>query len=306
MCRRRLRVECVAPLESATHLFITQCSSEVDPPGPKAQQLLLLYQVHNRKPVTMRRTIFIISLLCGLLSSQSRTAAVTIIDTFPVASGSIGGFGDGEGTFQTVGQTFTVPADDTCLSRFTFTVVDYGPEAPITFGFYVAAWDGYQATGSVLYQSAVQMTDGNPFVIDEFALDIGGLQLSSGGQYVGFLSTSQYDNVNHGEIPAATDYFDDPPYHFDRYVGGKVVYQQNGSAFEQLFSSVWGQQDGGWGGEPGAGHLDLAFRAEFTSSGCAVPESGCGLVLVSLALGALGLIARSSGTVGRNGPSLSR
>jgi len=185
-------------------------------------------------------------------------------------------------------------------------VVDYGREARITFGFYVAAWDGYQATGPVLYQSAVQMTDGNPFVIDEFALDIGGLQLNSGGQYVGFLSTSQYDNVNYGEIPAATDYFDDPPYHADRYTGGKVVYQQNGSAFEQLFSSVWGQQDGGWGGEPGAGHLDLAFRAEFTSSGCAAPESGSGLVLVSLALGALGLMARSPGMVGKDGPSLSR
>lgn len=159
----------------------------------------------------------------------------------------------GETDTATYGQTFTVGADNV-LQSFSFFLGGFESEA-VDFAAYVMGWDGAQAEGSILYQSTKQTKDSNSS-FEEFTFNTGGINLTSGQQYVAFLSASNFFDGILGTT--GMGYLDS-----DVYSGGGFVFRNNGSDFSLLTSTPWETFIGN-------GVDDTAFKASFTSS-AAIP-----------------------------------
>jgi hypothetical protein len=200
---------------------------------------------------------------CFALSGVG-TAQASTIDTTPTWNGTQFIDAMGEPNTATYGQTFTVGSDNV-LNDFTFWLDDRDP-APVDFAGYLMAWDGVKATGNILYQSGKRSTAGNAGM-EPFTFNTGGTSLTSGQQYVAFLSASNFfDEIdslaNMGSLRS------------DVYAGGDFVYFNNSSSFSQLTTTNWDCTGGCFG--------DAAFVANFSSGSVqAVPEPSSSLGLLA-------------------------
>jgi hypothetical protein len=200
---------------------------------------------------------------CVALGGVGNAQASTI-DTTPSWDGSsfISPFG-GIGSTATYGQTFTVGSDNV-LNDFTLWIND--GSSPIDFIGYVMAWDGNKANGSILYQSAQRSTTlaGG---MEQFTFNTGGASLTSGQQYVAFVSASNFYGST-GSGGTMGDIFSDV------YAGGNFVYYNNDANFSLLTSNTWDGAANSFG--------DAAFTANFASASAqAVPEPSSSLGLLA-------------------------
>lgn len=211
-----------------------------------------------------------------------KAQAQTFIDTTPNWDGSLGQPAftediDIPGNFQTVGQTFTVGTDN-ILNEFSFWLDDiyWENDDYFDFGAYVMEWDSTNnlATGNILYQSGLRSTTGATGM-EKFVFNTGGTTLTSGKQYVAFLSTSEFYNFfesysSIGYVPG------------DVYDGGNLVYLRNSSNFSAVTTQEW----------LSATPIDLAFQASFSGGSTSVPEPSTLLGLLTFGTLGSGLLLK--------------
>jgi hypothetical protein len=136
-------------------------------------------------------------------------------------------------------------------------------------------WDGAKATGPVLYESGAMSLPGSGFTPVTFTT--GGLNLTTGSQYVLFINSSTlFDGINDEGTMANTT---SPT---DSYAGGEFAFLNHGSNFNAVTTDNWQL---GWTGPGG----DTAFKAEFSNGAPPVPEPTS---LALLASGAFPLLRR--------------
>lgn len=206
-----------------------------------------------------------ILIITATLALSTTVNAATVIDTISSWDGTSSIVDFGETNTATYGQTFTVDTQNQ-LNSFTYLMNDHLNPDFVNFEAFVMAWDGTKATGSILYQSSPITTTNNAGLdgFESFTVNTGGLNLTTGNQYVAFFSASNlFDGVNGTSSWA---------YNNDVYSGGNFVYLNNGDNFSNLTTNNWNQRD-----------RDLAFSMNFTSP---IPEPST----YALMLGGLGLV----------------
>ncbi|MBW4492144.1 MAG: PEP-CTERM sorting domain-containing protein [Oscillatoria princeps RMCB-10] len=207
------------------------------------------------------------------LGVPGKAQAGTLIDTTPGWNGSSDITSLGEPNTATYGQTFTVGSDNV-LNDFSFWVNDVPSAGPDStdFAAYVMEWDSanYRAKGDILYQSGMQSTTGAAGM-EKFVFNTGGTALTSGKQYVAFLSASKFFDGVRGSSDVGW-------IGKNVYNGGDFVFSNNGANFSALTSSSWDN----WGFQ----NTDMAFQASFSQASASVPEPSSMLGL--LAFGTLG------------------
>jgi hypothetical protein len=121
----------------------------------------------------------------------------------------------------TYGETFTAPSSpNTNLVDFGFYMGGPVSSGDILLSAYIATWTGSQA-GTLLYSSAPYDYPNTGFA--EIQFNTGGLSLAPGGNYVMFLSVSQYYGQSIGLSYASQGAATIP--------GGAFVYDNNGGNF---------------------------------------------------------------------------
>jgi len=184
--------------------------------------------------------------------------AQTTYDTTGSYYGSIQPFGEPDTS--TYGQVFTVGADNV-LNSFSL-YLDGGAPSPISFKGYLYAWDGSKASGSALFASGLQSYSG---AATEFAFSTGSLSLTTGQQYVAFLSTAglQDGNYTTTTMPLYGNFG-------SSLVGGGMVWYNSGNNFAALTTNSW-DNTSNWVG-------DAWFKASFNG---AVPEPASWAMMVA-------------------------
>ncbi len=214
----------------------------------------------------MKRSLVALVIL-ATLAAADRAHAVPVIDTTSSWNGiySLGPFGV---PFKaTYGQTFLVTGPETVLDDFTFYVDDRpittAPDV-VTFLAYVAAWDGFKATGPMLFTSG-PMSTSDAAAFEQFTVDTGGLALDAGQRYVAFFNTSNhYSGVSGNSRLGATE----SPW---PYSDGHVVSSGNGMDFGLLTTQNWAQSTPN----------DLAFTMSFSEP---IPEPATIVMLATVAV----------------------
>jgi large repetitive protein len=200
-----------------------------------------------------------------ILSGQTQTFSLSAVNDAPILSNGNGipttidtvPSWDGEGSLQpfgesntaTYGQTFTVQEGSNVLQSFEIYLNDQTNPDAVDFAFYIMAWDGEKATGSVLYESLPQTSAGADG-FEKFTFNTGGLTLVPGQQYVAFVNASNFFDGLEGTAVQGTVWSSDP------YAGGSFVYFNNGSDFGALTTNSW---------DSFGGTTDFAFTAVFTA-----------------------------------------
>lgn len=210
----------------------------------------------------MKRCMLLVGLV--LWAGASQAGATTNISTLPFISDDYI-YPFGEGGTATYGQTVTVPGDNV-LDSFSFWLNDTLNTDYVDFAGYVMAWDGSKATGSVLWSSTPASTtnNGGQDGWEQFTFDTGGLALTSGAEYVLFLSASDYYDALEGTAFMAGG--------TTPYADGRFVYMNNDEAFSELTLYSWDTY-----------YIDdTAFEAQFSAGGPAIPAPG------AILLGSLG------------------
>ena len=165
----------------------------------------------------------------------------------------------------TYGETFSAPTSGgTSLTSFSFYMGTPVSPGDIQLSAYIATWTGSNI-GTVLYSSP--MVDYANTGDAELTFDTGGLALSSGSEYVAFLSVSEYYGDSSGLSHVSQG---------SGIPGGGFVYDNNSGDFAALYT-------GGWSGPTSP---DWAIDAEFGSA--AIPEPG---TVMLLGTGLVGLVA---------------
>jgi len=166
----------------------------------------------------------------------------------------------------TYGELFTAPSTDLNLASFSFYMGSPYAAGNIVLGGYIATWNGTNA-GTLLYSSPAYNYDnlGN----EQITFNTGGLALSPGGQYVAFLSVSQYYGQSAGEAYVSQGTALNGLNGFGWY--------NNSGDFNSLFSCCWDN----YGASP-----DWAVDMEFT------PEPGTLMLLGTGILGGIGVLRR--------------
>jgi hypothetical protein len=167
--------------------------------------------------------VVIVVLVVGLVGRfTSSVRADTTIDT-GVGNNDFSSWGETDTA--TFGQTFIAPADFN-LTGFSFSLAHQTGGASL-FRYYVMAWSGTNASGSVLYESSTKTAVGTTDAI--YTADVGSLLLTPGDQYIAFLSTSEvFDGTLDGGQMAFVS--------GDSYSGGEMVFNNNGSDLGSLTS----------------------------------------------------------------------
>jgi hypothetical protein len=174
---------------------------------------------------------------------------------------------DAGGGDVTVGQTFQINNGDALVSSISFPIYNNNSSS-IEFQAGVAAWNGTQATGSLLYLSGALSATGG--VWQSFSVPATGLTLNQGQEYVLFLTANSYFNTEPpfttevGYVPSG-DYTDGQYYSLPGYQ----------LTVNDLFTQSWT-----------ASQVDLAFDIDYQ----VVPEPGTFALLCS---GSLALWLRS-------------
>jgi hypothetical protein len=173
----------------------------------------------------------------------------------------------------TYGETFTAPTNgDNNLKSFGFYMT--GPIAPgdIVLGGYIATWTGTHAGTIVFTSLPLNYANTGQAFLD---FNTGGLDLTAGGNYVMFLSISQYYGQSTGESQVSAGSATIP--------GGAFAYFNNGGNFAELTTTNWDQT----GLKP-----DWAVDLEFTPNTPAVPEPPSFFLEAAGLLGAFGTMLR--------------
>jgi len=165
---------------------------------------------------------------------------------------------DGIGTFgipadATYGQIFTPPAGVRALSSFSFFVDDNLNPDPVSFQGFVMAWDGFKASGPVLYQSGTLTTTNNHGAdgFERITVNISpGLSLIPGMNYVAFFSASNFFAGMSGDARLGVE-------SSGAYPGGGFVSLNNGGNFGAVTTNNW---------DTGFSFLDLAFEFVFETA----------------------------------------
>lgn len=215
--------------------------------------------------MTFQKTLSI-----GVLTLFSSFAQASTIETIPDWDGSQNFGTFGKPNTATFGQTFSVNGSNTNLVDFSLYIDDDLNPSPIQFRFFVMDWDLDSVSGSVLFESSTYTTTNNNGLngFEEFVFDTDNLNLTSGNDYVAFVSASKdFGSIisNATGTLGATN---------NAYNNGHMVYINSGSDFDYLSSNTWNQN----------ASLDLAFSANFASP---VSEPASLLML----LGGLGFIS---------------
>ncbi len=185
------------------------------------------------------------NLLANILSYA---AAQANLGSTPVATtnawdgtNSISGFGEpNTGTF---GQTFMVPLQTPVLTRFTLFISNVTDS--VSFQFCIMPWNGSEATGPILYQSAETNTTGASGW-QSYTFRPRFLPLLPGSNYVAFITAS--GPAGQAAVGSPAGY---------PYTNGNFVYNNNGTNFSLLTNTTWTAPN------PTS---DLAFAAIFGGS----------------------------------------
>ena len=216
----------------------------------------------------LKLTILVVSVFGLALSANA-----DVIETLTTWNGGSTVAPVGENTFETWGQTFTVPAVDTVLDSFEMWINDQIPFRPdfVEFSFYIMDWNVDRATGPILYQSAMVSTSNQPGV-EQFIFNTGGVPLVAGEDYIAIFSQSEHVDGSPGQGQVGSQF------NIDAYPGHSFFRLDNDGDFSKVTTMPWSNPFGG-------GLADMAFRAEFSS----VPEPGSFVLLFA---GAIGLMHR--------------
>lgn len=176
----------------------------------------------------------------------------------------------GEMSTSTYGQTFTV-GTETVLNSFTFALDDLVNPDVVDFEAYVMEWNGWRATGPVLFQSSAMSTTNNGGADgwEYITIHTNGLHLISGSKYVAFFTAANQYDGSYGNSKWGYTWA-------DVVSGGDFVYMNNDSDFSRLTMYPWDLS-----------HQDLAFSMDFSP----VPAPGAVLLGV-LGLGTAGMKLR--------------
>lgn len=210
-----------------------------------------------------------------LLAASASVAGATTIDTS--SSPGVGyNFGEYYG-WSTIGQTFNLnPGDDTTLDSVTFYVNDYSdPNTAwsgldnIDFAFHLYAWDGDSITGASLFTSgqlSTAVADVSGY--ETFTVNTGGVSLSTGTDYVFFVSTLNYSDGwwSYGNIRVVNN---------NSYAGGTQVITDSTN-----LSGAWVVPNS-----------DMSFIMQLSPSPSQVPEPST-LLLLGGGLAGLGIVRR--------------
>lgn len=157
------------------------------------------------------RQLAVVPVVVALIAGPA-TSAAQDINTTPEWDGSSYTCCFGEPRLATFGQTLTVGAE-TYLNSFSFWLANGGGGANVVFGAYLMAWDGYRATGPILWQSSSPHVGTSSDGMIRYDFFTGSLALASSQQYVAFMSTSNYQDGITGEMRVGAV--------GDLYAGGK-------------------------------------------------------------------------------------
>jgi len=187
----------------------------------------------------------------ALAATAGRGSADFITNT-PAWNGSDSIAAFGEPNTATYGQTITVGTDH-FLNSFSFNLASFRG-AKVDFQAYVYAWDGSKASGPALYTSAANSLAAGSNSYVNFSYNTGGINLTTGSQYVLFLNASnQFDGFS-GDAKFGFTYS-------STYNGGDFYYLNNGPTFSQVTSTDWSKVSDG----------DLAFTASLSPTGSGIP-----------------------------------
>jgi hypothetical protein len=168
----------------------------------------------------------------------------------------------------TYGQTFTAPSANV-LNDWTFYLKNDGSTAQ-NFEFFLMAWDGSKATGSILYQSGLKTvaTSQNTYTPFSVAPDV---TLTSGQKYVMFINESGLNGGVDGQIGMGGNSNVSP-------LGGSFLFLNNGDTFGNVSTDPWDLYS----------VPETAYTADFSDSlPASVPDAANSMFLMSLALGGL-------------------
>ena len=166
--------------------------------------------------------------LCAVLLLSMSAFATTTINNFTGYNDGYYPFGDPNTATQTYGEVFTAPDGVNTLSNFSFYMGDPLIAGNIITGAYIATWTGSHA-GTLLYSSGAFNYDnlGN----EQLTFNPSALFITSGQQYVMFLSTSEFHGQSSGEAFVSTG-------SSDPNLNG-FAYFNNGPGFDNLFTNPW-------------------------------------------------------------------
>jgi len=213
-------------------------------------------------PSLLKFCLFVFtSLLLGLVFSASQRAqAQTTIGSCSSANAPAASTADGAFA---LGQSFTVVPGDIALKSFTFYVAS--PSAvPASFRFYVYAWKGFVANGTVVEGLETQGTAlfrSEPVTVSsadyqEITINTGDLPVAPGGRYIIIASnweaTPPFSPLSFKACDPSTD-----PYN----AGFLAIYTANPNVFPDIADWTLGS----WSvSSPVVGN-DLSFSASFVS-----------------------------------------
>jgi hypothetical protein len=147
--------------------------------------------------------------------------------------GAIAGFGNpNSGTF---GQTITIPAGKTTLRRFNFYLGNFaGTRGTMVMRAEVYAWNGREATGPALWESAPRTIAYGDDRFHKEPFHTGGVPVNAGEQYVVFGSVSKdFDKCTPGYL-LQWGYVNGPT-----YPDGSFVFLNNGGDPSQWRTVPW-------------------------------------------------------------------
>jgi hypothetical protein len=185
-----------------------------------------------------------LSLLIGLFSQATPVFADTVLNA--PGGGEDGICCWGTPYTATFGQVITAPSDNV-LNNFTFYVNGGGN----IFDAHVGSWNG-NSIDSLLFSTGPITTTGTSDAYTAYQINTGGLNLTTGQQYVLFFTTS-----NHYDVQGNTEWVAFDGWWPGSTEGTMFVWANNGSDFSLLYKP-WIVCS--------SCEADLKFEANFTSA----------------------------------------